>query len=107
MTRRVFASLPLLFQARTTTPTVAPAYTSFGLRFADAEVPKWSNGGFFLLTNMPSPPQSLKFYRNGVRWTQSVDYALSSPTGSSGMVTPLDPSFTFDPSDTYIADYRY
>lgn len=114
VTRRLFTGLvalaPIPFaraQQATTAPSVslAAAYTSNGVNFADAEVPHW-NGSYFTIQHMPNPAQSLKLYRNGQRLTQSVDYTLTTPTGAMGLIT-LTASIPYDASDLYICDYRY
>jgi hypothetical protein len=71
--------------------------------FVDAETPGGTLDGVntsFTLANPPNPSTSLTLYRNGLRLSQNVDYAVA--TNSITFLANAVPR----PTDTLLADYR-
>lgn len=103
-------SLPVLFGAFLAAAIVwGPLKSSYaqttGQNFADEETPGGSVNGvtqFFTLRQVPVVP-SVKLYRNGIRQTRGVDYAVYPSTKRIGFYPCCLPQI----GDILRIDYRY
>lgn len=70
------------------------------------EVLKLSQAGQWALLNIPSPPNSLRLYRNGLRLFQGLDFLLTGGNILSPISNNVGITIWFT-LDSIVADYQY
>ena len=68
------------------------------INFSDAEIPNRA-GNQLVLSNVPKPVESLQLFRNGLLQTPGTDFSMAG-----FFVVPSAP---IEPSDRFVAYYRY